>query len=349
MQAFEGKKKSIRFAMFCGVFICAAPALAVGGEQEKILITMKPDRAFSAGDFDLAAPAGTTPGPTLNLAAMEPRPPAPDVAGPARALWNGDGVDGDRRYRSFGSQAWSVKWEYAAVFAEITAIHIGAALREGTNFSFENEGWLGRDTANLGVDKFTHAFNTYLATELLQWRIARKTNNAPGNPLTAGILAMSLVAYSEFYDGIEPNSGWSWQDMTFNLGGAALSVLRHSVPGLKDKLDFRMMVVPNHDVITFTGKEHFRQQRFLLALQLSGFERLEHSPLRFVELHAGYYATGFTDREKAAGRKLDRRPFIGIGLNLQQLLFPDPRSLAARIGHRALDYAQVPYTAAHIH
>lgn len=342
-----------RLLLLCGLSALSAPVFATTDRQamDAILITARqaPGAALRADDFDLSTFGRA---PTALSLAQNNTPAVPrQTDGPLLPGVGDQQIESDRsrRYRSFGSQAWAVKWEYAAVFAEITAIHIKAAIREGGGFDFENEGWLGRDTANLGVDKFTHAYNTYLATELLQWRLSEKTGNAKGTALTAGLLAVSLVAYSEFYDAIEPNSGWSWQDMTFNIGGAALSMLRHSVPGLKDKLDYRMMIVPNHDVITFTGKEHFRQQRFLLALQLAGFKGLENSPLRFVELHAGYYATGFTNREKAAGKPLDRRPFIGIGLNLQQLLFPHPKSLGSRIGHRWLDYVQVPYTAAHIH
>jgi hypothetical protein len=344
-----------RLLLLCGLTALSAPVLAAmpAESADSILITARPDPVFplSGDKFDLASrTADRTQVDFVRLAQNDTPSTPPDIAGPVRPR-ESEARDGDnRQYRSFGSQVWSVKWEYAAVFAEITAIHMGPFLRDGTHFKWENEGWLGKDTANLGVDKFTHAFNTYLATELLQWRISQKTNNAPGTALTAGLLAMSLVTYSEMYDGFEPHGGFSWQDMTFNFGGAALSILRHSVPGLKDKLDYRMEVIPNHDVVTFTGKEHFRQQRFLLALQLAGFEGLENSPLRFVELHAGYYAVGFTNRERLAGtQRPDRRPFVGIGLNLQQLLFPNPRTLGQRIGHRFLDYAQVPYTAVHVH
>ncbi len=42
-------------------------------------------------------------------------------------------------------------------------------------------------------------------------------------------------------------------------------------------------------------------QRYLLALKLSGFERFSRTPLRLVELHAGYYARGFTKEEEDLG------------------------------------------------
>jgi hypothetical protein len=70
--------------------------------------------------------------------------------------------------------------------------------------------------------------------------------------------------------------------------------------------------------------------------------------LRFVELHAGYYATGFTQREKDRGERRDRKPFVGLGVNLGELLFGRTRSSrAARAASQLLDYWQPPYTYVH--
>jgi hypothetical protein len=153
--------------------------------------------------------------------------------------------------------------------------------------------------------------------------------------------------YSELYDGIETDSGISVQDMTMNAAGAAFSMLRNTVPGLREKLDFRLLLIPNSSIYTRAGKRHYAQQRYLLALQLSGFERFEHTPLRLVELHAGYYASGFTHRDIARGKQPRRHLFFGIGLNVRELFFRSPRSTAGRIAGTALDYFQIPYTAAH--
>lgn len=268
-------------------------------------------------------------------------PPSPDKLPPEQ--------DGSR-YASFGSQVGAVKWEVIGLAGYMTAINVVKIARVGAQpFHFQDEGWFEKSTINLGVDKLTHAFNSYMLSDLLYYRIKRKTGDAPGSALTAAILASGLMAYSELFDAHKKSSGFSYQDIVANMAGAGFSVLRNEVPSLKEKVDFRMMVMPNSNFYTFTGTGHYAQQRFLLAMQFSGFKALEKTPLRFVELHAGYYASGFTARERERGERLDRRPFIGIGVNLQELFFKSPRSKVGRAARSVLDYVQVPYTAVHVH
>lgn len=256
----------------------------------------------------------------------------------------------DVRAPSFGAQVGAVKWELGALAAYMTAANAIKIARVGSqSFEFQNEGFFGKSTNSLGVDKFTHAFNTYVLADFLHWRLDRKYPGAPNTAVTAAALAWGLMAYSELFDAHKKSSGWSNQDVIANTVGAAFSALRNSVPGMKEKVDFRLLLIPNHEIYTFIGKEHFAQQRYLFALRLSGFSQLERSPLRFVELHAGYYGDGFTRRERDRGERPERKPFVGVGLNLRELLFPTPRSKAARIADTALEYLQVPYTAYHVH
>lgn len=295
----------------------------------------------------LWAPAHAHPMATARAESPPERSVPPGWLAPApEPRW--DLAKSEKRRTSFGGQVGAVKWEVAAIAAWITAIQIGPFLKEHRSFHFKDEGWFGKSTANLGVDKLTHAYNAYLVTELLQARIARKSDAPDGGALTAAILAAGLMAYGELYDAHKVDGGFSKEDFISNLAGAGFSVLRNTIPGMREKVDFRLLVIPNSDIITFRGKRHFAQQRFLLALQLAGFDGLEDSPLRFVELHAGYYAKNFTLRERAAGEIPRRKPFIGIGLNLQQLFFRKPRSTAGRVANTALDYIQVPYTAVHV-
>jgi uncharacterized protein YfiM (DUF2279 family) len=253
------------------------------------------------------------------------------------------------RYRSFGSRVGAVKWEMALGIAALTAVNLPKDLHHGSGFHFHNEGWFGHDTDNVGVDKLAHAFNSYLYADILYARMARKTGGGLPSALTAGALAVGLQAYGEIYDGFEDSIGWSWQDTAFNFAGAGFSVLRNAVPGLKDKLDFRLEVTPNSHFYSHEGKEHFRQQHFLMALKLAGFDRFRETPLRLVELQVGYYARGFTPRERAEGDTPERRPFFGIGLNVGELLFATPRSGLTRAARTVLEYLQLPYTAVRIH
>jgi hypothetical protein len=254
-----------------------------------------------------------------------------------------------QRSRSFGQQVGAVKWEMAAIFGYYTAINGPKLFENPTTPHTQKEGWFGKSTKNLGVDKLSHAYSAYVVSEILYARLKHKTGDAPGIALTAAALSSATMLYTEFWDSIERSGGWSWEDVTFNSLGAGFSVLRNSVPHLDEKLDFRLMIVPNSDIITLQGKRHFEQQHHFLALKLSGFEQFDRSPLRFLELHAGYYAKDFTNEERAAGVMPKRRLFVGVGLNLRELFFQNSRSRVGRAAGEVLDYFQPPYTVVHAH
>ena len=254
-----------------------------------------------------------------------------------------------QRFRSFGSQVGSIKWELGAVAAYYTAVNGTKLFEDPTAPHFHKEGWFGESTKNVGVDKLAHAYSAYVISELLHARLKRKTGDAPGIQYTAAALASGIMLYTELWDSIERSAGWSWEDVTFNSLGSGFSILRNSVPGLDAKLDYRLMIVPNANIINTQGKRHFEQQRYFFALKLSGFKAFEQSPFRFLELHAGYYGKNFTNEERAAGVRPKRRLFVGVGVNLRELFFKNAHSRAGRAAGEILDYFQPPYTAIHQH
>lgn len=322
-----------------------APADAAWAQQGEALTTAnEPLRPAVPATFDLAD-LSLAPLPAIGVAAAPVESTEP--YGPADP--EQPGTSDTHRYDSFGAQVGTVKWELAGVVAYLTAINIKKVIDEPAPFHFKKEGWFGDDTAFLGVDKLTHAFNAYVLTELIQARLEKKTNGAPGTQITAAVLASSLSLYTELYDAIAKDVGFSWEDVIFNTAGIAFSALRNSVPGLDEKLDYRMMIVPNSDIYSFHGGRHFQQLRFLFALKLAGFERFRATPLRYVELHAGYYATNITDEARARGLEREQRPFVGIGLNVGELLFGRPQSRLGRAGREVFNYLQLPYTALHVH
>ena len=253
------------------------------------------------------------------------------------------------RYKSFGSQIGAVKWEMAAILGYYTAINGGKLFEYPTWPHFHKEGWFGAGTKNLGVDKLAHAYSAYVLSDLIYYRLKRKTGNAPGIALTAAVLASTTMLYTEVWDSIEPSAGWSWEDVAFNSLGAGFSLLRNAVPGLDQKLDYRMMIVPNSNIINTQGKRHFEQQRYFFALKLGGFKTFEKSPLRFLDLHLGYYGKDFTNEDRAAGVIPKRRIFVGVGLNIRELFFKNSKSRIGRAAGEAMDYFQLPYTALHTH
>lgn len=280
-------------------------------------------------------------------------PPAPNAApgtaasitGPAAARDATDHVP--RAYashRRFFRQAGSVGTELAILSAYVGAQSIPKLFKPTAPFHFQDEGWFGKDTHNIGVDKLTHAYNTYLIAELLHYRIHRNTGGSEGDALTAGILAAGLMAINEMSDAIEPDSGYSMQDITMNVAGAAFSVLRNTVPGLKEKLAFKLEIVPNGQIYSHVGKKHYEQQRFMFSLKGAGFEGLERTPLKYLDLQVGYYASDFLASDRAQGHTPKRHLFVGVGLNLGELLFANSESRIGRAAYSVLDYLQVPYT-----
>ena len=283
---------------------------------------------------------------SLALAARAPSADAATYGPPDQQAQPGLGRDSSR-YRSFGSQVGAVKWEIAAVAAYYTAVNGSKLFEHPVAPHFHTEGYFGRSTANVGIDKLAHAYSSYVISEIFYARLKRKTGDAPGIQYTAAALGFGAMLYTELYDSIERTAGWSWEDVSFNAAGAGFSILRNSIPGLDRKLDYRLMIVPSSAGYKLSGKRHFEAQRYFFALKLSGFDTLEHSPLRFLELHLGYRGKNFTNEDRAAGIRPERRIFVGVGINLRELLFKDSDSRIGRAAGSVLEYFQPPYTALH--
>jgi hypothetical protein len=245
---------------------------------------------------------------------------------------------------TFGSQVGAIKTEALLMFGYFT-IRAGTKLfGETEGFHFKDEGWFGKDTEYVGVDKFAHAWNTYLAAEILHNRLHRKANASEGDAVTAATLAFGFVAYNEISDAIEPDSGWSWNDILMNGLGAGFSVIRNTVPGVKEKLAFKIEIMPNEEVWTYSGPKRFEQQRFFFALKGSGFRELHDTPLRYLDLQVGYFGSDFEPEDREAGLIPKRHPFVGVGLNVGELLFGGSNGKFGKAAWSALDYAQIPYT-----
>ena len=274
------------------------------------------------------------------------------VYGPVDAAADGPGGtldENDARYNTIGGQIGAVKWEVLGVAAYLTATNLSKLINVGgRGFSFQNEGWFGRDTNNLGIDKLAHAYNSYLFSEIFYHRIRHRVGDRPNAALTGALLGWGVQFFGVVWDGFKSTSGFSMQDLITNTAGAGISYLRNVVPGMREKVDFRVLIMPNSDIYSFNGKRHYEQQRFMLAVTLAGFRQFENTPLRFLELHVGYHATGFTPEQVANGERLRRHVFVGVGINLNELLFGSrPRTGAARAASAVFDYLQIPYTAVH--
>ncbi len=247
-------------------------------------------------------------------------------------------------HRNFGSQFSTIKTEMA-LFALYFSAQSGKKLfRETDSFSFHDEGWFGKDTGSLGSDKMLHAFDTYLIAEILHMRLHKTTHASQGDAWVAAALASALMAANELSDGIEPDTGYSLNDIVMNSAGALFSVFRNTVPGVREKIAFKLEIVPNSNVYSYRGRRHYEQQRYMFSIKGRGFEGLKNTPLRFLDLQLGYYASNFLKSDIQAGEEPRRHLFVGVGLNVGEILFGRNKTGFSRHADRVLDYLQLPYT-----
>lgn len=248
------------------------------------------------------------------------------------------------RASTFIRQSGTVEWEIAGIMAAVTATRVSDVTKGGSRFHFKSEGWFGKNTESLGMDKVHHGWKTYVFTDVLQSIIEHRTGDKRGAAYTATLLALGITTYTEVLDGFTARTGFSKEDMVTHFVGAGASLLRNTVPGLRDKIDFRMEMRPSSKGSDLRLVNQLAQRKYLTAIQLSGFKSMERGPARFIELQFGYYGRGFTEVEKKRGADLKRKLFVGIGLNVQEMFPKNPRSIYIRAGKGIFDYFQLPYT-----
>jgi hypothetical protein len=262
-----------------------------------------------------------------------------------------------------GDHLLSVRWELAIVGGALAAVGLRDWDWGGSKFEFIEEGWFAKNTRHGGMDKIGHAFSTYVIADILTERIRANATNPTGAPITGALVAFGIMGLGETLDGFTGKHRFSREDIVANGAGAIFSILRNSIPGMREKLDWRIMYTPaSYELPGITSSEEsgilppYQRQRYIMALKGSGFEELKNTPLRYVELHAGFDARGFEQKERELGYPIERTFYVGVGLNLNEVLFgagsiPNfskyKDTLPARAVQKTFEYIQVPYTAAY--
>jgi|SRR4051794_4387180 Predicted periplasmic lipoprotein (DUF2279) len=214
-----------------------------------------------------------------------------------------------------------------------------------TRFHLYREGWFGKNTGYGGIDKLGHAWSAHVMSDYLTWRLQTAGFGKYESAITAALLSGAAFLVVEIGDGFS-HYGASYEDLIASAAGIGFSFLRNTVPGMGEKVDFRMQYLPtgHGDAL---GLGDYSGKKFLLAWKLAGFEAFRDGPLRYLEIHTGYYTRGYYDWEQAVGIQKTRSPYVGIGLNLAELLFSHPSvsdTTAASLGRTVLKHIQVPYT-----
>ena len=197
----------------------------------------------------------------------------------------------------------------------------------------KREGWFGADTSSGGADKTGHFYMSYLLSELFLADFRRHgVSKAENKAALSALAAMTLV---ELGDATSDKFGASSEDLIADALGVAVSWWLGLNPVWDDRIDVRMEYWPssgfnfkNDAVSDYSGMKH------LMALRADGFLSLRHTPLKWLELQAGYYTRGFRtfDEQEIP----TRHTYVGLGLSL-----PVIAGKSTKIG-KLLSYVQPP-------
>lgn len=129
--------------------------------------------------------------------------------------------------------------------------------------------------------------------------------------------------------------------------GSGLSYARAVNPKVHDLVDFRLEY-QSSGYKGFRPFSDYSGQKYVMALKLSGVDALRDTPLRFLELQTGYHARGFSKVERDAGMLRSRQHFVGVGVNLGEILFGrrfERESELRNAGRMFFEHIQIPNTA----
>jgi len=197
----------------------------------------------------------------------------------------------------------------------------------------QSEGWLGNDTKEGGADKLGHLWSTYVFGESLSNLYEGWGYNHDQAASYGALSSFAIMGFMEVGDSFS-NYGFAYEDLITNALGSVAGYLMYKYPDFARKVDLRWEYAPAFDRTDFfTDYEH---TKYLVALQLGGFDRLEGTPLEYLELQLGYYSRGFETQRADRERNL----YIGVGLDLSRLF----RKAGCEKFCKVFHYYQPPYT-----
>lgn len=195
-----------------------------------------------------------------------------------------------------------------------------------------SEGWFSKNTKEGGADKLAHFYFSYTFSHILTNAFDHWGYPSQKAALLGSLSSFAMMSYMEFGDSFS-NYGFSHEDFLMNLLGAATGYLVSRNPNLAKKIDFRIEYIPTFEQTDFFSD--YDHMKFLMAIKLDGFEGIKNPYVRYLEIHLGYYARGFSDDSK------DQRDiYLGVGINLSKVFKKFSMDKTAKV----LNYYQLPYT-----
>jgi Predicted periplasmic lipoprotein (DUF2279) len=213
--------------------------------------------------------------------------------------------------------ALSVPLESAGLVALITYTGFKDWKWGSASFRFNSEGWFGMSTGSGGLDKLGHVYGSYMTSELLYWRLRATHHDRWVSSLYPPLFSTLLYQYIEFFDGYSVDHGYSYEDTIMDGVGVTLSYLRNRYPRFRKLFDYRLFYYPSGGK-SFQPMIDYQGQKFFGALKLAGVPGLERTPLRYLELLAGYYTRGFPRYARADEKSAHF--VLGLGLSLSEAI-----------------------------
>ncbi len=243
--------------------------------------------------------------------------------------------------------AGDLKYELGALTAGITYLGLKEWKWGSSSFRINDENWFGMNTGSGGADKLGHLYSSYAMAEFLTHRLNYKTEAMDYSAKYGAAYSWGMMLIVEIFDGMSKDHGFSYEDLIMNTTGIAASYLKNTVPWLKDKFDLRIEYLPSDGMKGFHPVTDYSGLKYIAALKFNGFDNLRNTPLKYLELHLGYYTRGFKDKDRDYFDKRQTKLYLGFGLNLEEFLF---KKIKKQIGRPAnylntfFKYYQAPYT-----
>lgn len=228
-----------------------------------------------------------------------------------------------------------LKWELGGLAGAILYLGLKEWEWGSSSFKFNDESWFGLNTGSGGADKLGHLYSSYVIDEFLTNRLYRKTGNLNDAALKGALFSGGLMLLVETFDGVSSDHGFSYEDLVMNGTGIAISYLKNTVPGLRNKLDLRIEYHRSqgdtgHPITDYSG------YNYSAVLKLGGFKRLRTTPLKYLELQVGYHAEGFKKDDRPFLDKKKAEVYAGVGLDLTEVFF---KPLKTQTDNELVDYA----------
>lgn len=218
-----------------------------------------------------------------------------------------------------------------------------------TRFHTANEGWFGQNTYSGGADKLGHFYMNYAGVRLFSRAFEWAGNTPAGSNDLAAWLMLGTFTAIEVLDGFSKQWRFSKEDVVMNVAGIGAALMMEHHPELDRVLDLRFLYRSSREEgNNFDPFGDYSGQTYLAVVKASGIPALRSHPvLRYLELSVGYGTRGYGTLGYST-----RNTYVGVSLNLSELLnaslfkSPSKRGRAQRLTDTALEFIQVPGTAA---